>query len=186
MQERSLSQMRNLTTLYFILITSTQSNTPSEERTASQKSDTQVQPTVSNSVVNHAVSNDNAYKMLATAVVYITDTNGREHECVVLLDGSSQSNFMTTSLCQRLNLTTIRVNIPIIGINQSKTNTVESVVMVIKFKHNSYKATLSFLLLPKITDDLPFESMNPDLLDLPKGITLEILSFISRRKSIFC
>jgi len=122
--------------------------------------------------VNHAVSNDNAYKILATAIVYITDKNGRER--VALLDGGSQSNFMTTSLCQRLNLTTVRVNIPIIGINQSKTNTVESVVTTIKFKHNPYKATLSFLLLPKITDDLPSESMNLDLsnLDLPKGITL--------------
>jgi len=76
---------------------------------------------VSNSVVDHTISNDNAYKTLATAVVYIADKNERERECVALLDGGSQSNFITTSLCQRLNLTTVRVNIPIIGINQSKT-----------------------------------------------------------------
>jgi len=88
-----------------------------------QKSDAEVQPTASISVaVMHdnaynAVMHDNAYKILATAVVYIADENGRERECVALLDGGSQSNFMTTSLCQRLNLTTVRVNIPIIGIN---------------------------------------------------------------------
>jgi len=162
--------------------TPVQSNTPSEEGTASQKSDTQVQPTVSNSIVNHTVSNNNAYKILATAVVYIADKNGREHECVALLDGGSQSNFMTTSLCQRLNLTTVRVNIPIIGINQSKTNTVESVVTTIKSKHNPYKATLSFLLLPKITADLPSEVINLDLLDLPKGVTLADPKFYHPKK----
>jgi len=162
--------------------TSIQSNTPREETTASQKSDTQVQPTVSNSVVNHAVSNDNAHKILATAVVYITDKNGKERECVALLDGGSQSNFMTTSLCQCLNLTAVRVNIPVIGINQNKTNAIKSVVTTIKSKHNPYKATLSFLLLPRITDDLPSESMNLDSLNLPRGITLADPKFHQPKK----
>jgi len=87
MQERSRKCDKSHITLLHI-DASTQSNTPGEERTVSQKSDTQVQPTVSNSVVNHAVSNETRTRY-ATAVIYIADKNGRERECVVLLDGGS-------------------------------------------------------------------------------------------------
>lgn len=80
-----------------------------------------------------------------------------------------------------MNLATIRVNIPIIGINQSKTKTVESTVTTIKSKQSPYNATLSFLLLPKITDNLPSKSIN-DLLDIPKGVSLADLKFYQSKR----
>lgn len=159
-------------TLLHIDRPSVQPNTQNTEKTISQGSSTQNPSTSLNSVVNCTVSNDNTHKILATAVILITDSNGKTHDCVALLDGGSQSNFMTTHLCRRLRLDTNRVNIPIIGINQSRTNTLESTVTTFKSKHSAYKATLSFLLLPKITDDLPSESINFDLLDVPKDVTL--------------
>lgn len=83
---------------------SVQLNTQDKEKVVSQDLDVQNKPASSNSVANHARSDDNAYKMLATAVVLILDSNQRKHNCVALLDGGSQSNFMTTDLCRRLNL----------------------------------------------------------------------------------
>lgn len=76
--------------------TSTQVNTQHTEKTDSQGSNTQTQ-LISNSVVNHAISNDNMHNILVTAVVHIMDSNGKAHDCIALLDGESQSNFMTTS-----------------------------------------------------------------------------------------
>ena len=123
-------------------------------------------------------------QILATAVIRIADKNRKERECITLLDGDSQSNFMT-SLCQRLNLATTKANIPIISINRSKTNIVESVVATIRSKHKSLQGHSIFLLLHRITDDLSSELINPDSLYQRYSTPRFIPSFINRRRSIY-
>nr|CAH7733083.1 unnamed protein product [Callosobruchus chinensis] len=56
--------------------------------------------------------------LLSTALVKIRDKYGNTHSCRVLLDSASESNFITKSFCQRLGLSTSKVNISIIGISQ--------------------------------------------------------------------
>lgn len=48
--------------------------------------------------------------LLSTAIVKIRDHFGQFQVCRALLDGGSQSNFITTELCARLNLTTSKIN----------------------------------------------------------------------------
>lgn len=121
---------------------SIQSDTQNKENAVSQGSDAPKQPTSTHSVVSHAISSDNAHKVLATAVVHIADKEGNTRDCVALLDGGSQSNFMTDNLCRRLRLPISKVNIPVIGINQGKTKIAESTVTTIKSRHSPYVATM--------------------------------------------
>lgn len=162
--------------------TSLQPIVQGKENIVLPESDTPMRTISSNSAVHRAISNNNTHKVLATAVVYVIDSNGNKHNCVALLDGGSQSNFMTTSLCRRLNLATARVNIPIIGINQSRTKTIESTTATIQSRHDPYEATISFLLLPKITDNLPSETLRPESLNLPRDIAVANPRFYQSKK----
>lgn len=75
----------------------------------------------SKSVSVHATFNDGQV-LLSTAIVYINDVFGAQHECKVLLDSGSQSNFITRELCDKLKLPKEKLNVPISGLGQICTN----------------------------------------------------------------
>lgn len=53
--------------------------------------------------------------LLSTARVWIYNASGNTHECRVLLDSASQSNFLTKEFCSRLQLTTHNHNCSVGG-----------------------------------------------------------------------
>ncbi|XP_023311029.1 uncharacterized protein LOC111691852 [Anoplophora glabripennis] len=53
--------------------------------------------------------------LLSTALVLIKDKFGKSHECRALLDSGSQSNFLTKELCDRLQLSVRKTNVPVAG-----------------------------------------------------------------------
>lgn len=55
------------------------------------------------------------------------NAQGKKQTCRAFLDSGSQSNFVTTDLVYRLGLTTKPIRIPIVGINQSLSQTLEMV-----------------------------------------------------------
>lgn len=57
--------------------------------------------------------------LLSTARVWIYDSFGTAHECRVLLDSASQSNFLSKELCNRLQLSTQRDNCSVSGLASS-------------------------------------------------------------------
>lgn len=98
------------------------------------------------------------------------------------LDSGSQLNFVTEQLAKRLKLPTIKINTSITGISEGTVNAYKQVSTALKSVHNSFKKTLSFLVLNKITASLPAESFDMRKLNLPDKLTLADPRFYSCRE----
>ena len=108
----------------------------SANKTESNKSDAAHE----SSVATHTFqSSQGSYILLATAKVFILDSNGKSYQCRALLDNGSQSNFVTTRLVQKIGLAKVPIKLPI-WVNQSITNASYKTKVSIKSLHNNYKS----------------------------------------------
>lgn len=110
--------------------------------------------------------------LLSTARVYILDSQGKQHECRCILDSGSQCNFMTKEICALLRLPKRRINMPVVGIAQAVTNISFMSESTILSRINSHKFKGSFLIVDKITENLPSFKVNSDVLNIPSDIVL--------------
>lgn len=117
-------------------------------------------------------SHNHSEILLSTALVYILDKHNQPHEVRVLLDSASQSNFITSNLCDVLQLPRQSIDVPIVGINHSMTNTSYMVNATIKSKVNNFSVTMSFLAINQITGNLPVAKINTSSLNIPNNIVL--------------
>lgn len=111
-------------------------------------------------------------QILPTAIIKVFDEQGKAHNCTALLDSGSMSNFMTEVLCRRLKLRVSKMNIPVLGLNKSKSQVVGKAIAKVASRFNNYNATLSFLLLPQITEIIPAHSINIANLQIPENVQL--------------
>ncbi|KAJ8961538.1 hypothetical protein NQ318_014790 [Aromia moschata] len=117
------------------------------------------------SVTTHSINLKNEIQvLLSTAVVQIKDSFGNFHNCRVLLDSGSQSNFF-------------KINLPVIGINEASTNVSAIVRATIKSRHNAFQTELCFFILPKITEHVPNFSFDALELKIPGNLKLADPSF---------
>lgn len=93
--------------------------------------------------------------VLATAIVTVVDPNGQETICRTLLDNGSQSNFISSNLCNLLNLRKKSVSIPVSGINQNLSVVKYKTFVKIQSRISDFSRELEFLVLHKITGLLP-------------------------------
>lgn len=110
--------------------------------------------------------------ILATAVVEVFNHIGERFTCRILLDSGSQINFVSKEACKKLGVTPKQDHIPVKGINGQLTNAYESTQLTIKSRFNSFKHTLRFMVVPKITDNLPIISLEVNSMHIPENITL--------------
>ncbi|XP_076301705.1 uncharacterized protein LOC143219715 [Lasioglossum baleicum] len=89
-------------------------NTVSVQRASEDSKDTQVETDVTCKAL---MAVNNSEVLLGTAQITIYDNNNKRHTCRVLVDGGSQSNYMTESLANLLQLKKERVNISSSGLN---------------------------------------------------------------------
>lgn len=115
--------------------------------------------------------------LLSTAIVSIRDIHGHWHFCRVLLDSGSQPNFIPMSLCNTLQLKTNKMNVPVLGVGESTTNILNSTRTQIKSLQENFSVDLSFLILEKITENLPLNQFNKSTLEIPSDIVLADNSF---------
>lgn len=134
---------------------------------------------VLNQHINHSNESSNVSQVfLSTAVVIVQNHHGHQVTCRMLLDSGSQSNFITEDLCQRLKLNRKNVNIPVSGITDAKSPPIKHQVnATLKSRHNGYQVNLNFLVLTKITGDLPSMSVDTRNWGIPNNITLADTSF---------
>ena len=153
----------------------------SGEQSKTKANDTQTQDKQeTNTKANETVTSINTHTMrqcesqviLSTAIVEIYDKKGNIHEARALLDSGSQSNFMTQQMCDKLQLAQAKVNIPVGGINKASTNIQATTKAKIKSKINSFKRSLSFLILNNITENLPLVPIDDSVFKIPDDITL--------------
>ena len=124
--------------------------------------------------VNTHCSNSNYQStvLLSTAEIYIANDNKDWVKCRALLDSGSQSNFITEKLYQKLNIRSDKIDIPVIGINGTKTSISKIINTNIGSVHNKFTARLSFLVIPHITDKIPTTIIVSKELGIPNKIKL--------------
>lgn len=120
----------------------------------------------------HAAQGHNTLVLLATAVVLIEKKNGEFIQCRALLDGGSQSNFITSDLVNSLDLDLERIQFPITGIGEKVTNISRKVHAKVKSRFTKFSSMLSFLVLDNITGHIPSHSFDSSYINIPHGIQL--------------
>nr|XP_034194643.1 uncharacterized protein LOC117610904 [Osmia lignaria] len=110
--------------------------------------------------------------LLGTARVKILDSNNRERECRILLDGCSQCNFISTQLAENLKLEKDDIDLPFAGLGQLTTRAKYRVKTKIRSKTNNFEAEVEFVALPTITSVLPSRQINRRAIAIPRNIRL--------------
>ncbi|XP_050294296.1 uncharacterized protein LOC126734641 [Anthonomus grandis grandis] len=114
----------------------------------------------------------NTFVLLSTALVYVYDSCSRPIPCRTLLDSGSQSNLISKALFDILNLKCEKVHIPVCGINQGTTYINKKTSLTIKDLSKSHHFNLTALVIDKITDKCPQQTLNVSNFIIPKEITL--------------
>lgn len=120
----------------------------------------------------HVNQGHNSLVLLATAMVLIENKQGKFVQCRALLDGGSQSNFITSDLSKKLDLEMQRIQFPITGIGEKVTNISRKVHTKVKSRVTNFSCNLSFLVLDQITGHIPSQSFDSSQIDIPNGIQL--------------
>ncbi|KAF2886448.1 hypothetical protein ILUMI_19725, partial [Ignelater luminosus] len=132
---------------------------------------------ISNATVNYCNNNINGEVLLSTAVIQVRNKNNEYQNGRILLDVGSQQNFATTDFCAELGLECNDTNFPISGINQLSSTVKQMVNAEFKSSCSNYKAVVTCLVLPRITNNLPFQTFEYEDLPVPKNIKLADLKY---------
>ncbi|XP_065077875.1 uncharacterized protein LOC135701095 [Ochlerotatus camptorhynchus] len=128
--------------------------------------------TATNALVSGTVHQHASQVLLATAVVIIEDDNGCRHHARALLDSGSESNFITKRLSQLMKVTRDRVDISVLGIGQATIKVKQRVHALVRSRVSQFSRELDFLVLPKVTVNLPTIRVDTNGWSLPSGIKL--------------
>lgn len=109
---------------------------------------------------------------LATASIILVDEDGIEHQARALLDSGSECCFASEAFVQRMRVRRYAANIPISGIGQSSTNVRWKFRSTIKSRLTEYTSTIEACILPKVTVNLPANSVDVSSWSIPTGIHL--------------
>lgn len=118
----------------------------------------------------NVASSQSRVALLATAVVYIKHSDGFFDKCRVLLDNGAQNSFITERLCKKLKLHLRPIDFSIIGVGKLKTNVNYSTMIDLHSCNSSFSKTISCLVLPEITGDLPTSSFSKDNIKIPNNL----------------
>lgn len=97
--------------------------------------------------------------LLSTTIVHVYDTNKQVHSCQALLDSESQMNFVTQDFVSRLKLLEQSLEVSIAGVMEGVVRTNKIVNLGIKSRFNNFQENIACIVLPKITQRLPQQSI---------------------------
>lgn len=120
----------------------------------------------------HSHGSGESFVLLSTAHIFVYDSTGSPVSCRALLDNGSQSCFLTSQLCSRLNLKHTKVNIPVTGINSVSTNISHKVKAKIKSATSDFQTHLNFLVVDKITSRVPQSHVDISSINIPQNLSL--------------
>ncbi|XP_058840866.1 uncharacterized protein LOC131696336 [Topomyia yanbarensis] len=151
------------------------------KQSSSQLPEQQSAPSISATVVervNYSTSSHGRQcVLLATAVVILVDDNGNQHTARALLDSGSECCFISEALAQTLKVQRKKISLPIAGIGQSSTQARQKFATTVRSRISNYTANLEFLVLPRLTVDLPTASVDITSWRIPPEIQLADPSF---------
>ncbi|XP_058840907.1 uncharacterized protein LOC131696380 [Topomyia yanbarensis] len=129
----------------------------------------------------NAAHESSSQVLLATAVVMVEDDEGNQYPARALLDSGSESNFITERLCQRLKVTRDKVDISVLGIGQAATRVKHRIRAMVRSRISKFSRDLGFLVLPKVTVNLPTSTIKIDAWSIPNGIELADPTFFESK-----
>lgn len=117
---------------------------------------------------------------MLTAIVLVVDRYGNEHLARALLDSASEPNLITEKMAQLLRLKRSKTNILVQGIGAQSQNATESIYTQVRSRKENFSLNAEFLILPRITPDLPARDVVVDHWKLPPNIFLADPQFHKR------
>ncbi|CAI6364889.1 unnamed protein product [Macrosiphum euphorbiae] len=130
-------------------------NNTSEVPTLTLKTQPSTSSGIDTVAVNHGALREKSTVILSTAVVRVYGPSGRSELCRALIDTASESHFITKALASRLDLKTLHQPMIIDGVSNASTTTSQVSTFNISPRTNGKQMTLTALVSPKITVDLP-------------------------------
>lgn len=115
---------------------------------------------------------ENKVTMLATAIIYIEDHHRVKRECRVLLDSGSQSHFMSERLANELKLGRDKINVRVSGISKLAKHIEYQAHTHIISRFNGFNKSISCLILPMITENIPNRPVDSSLFQIPPNTFL--------------
>ncbi|XP_053686315.1 uncharacterized protein LOC128735856 [Sabethes cyaneus] len=119
--------------------------------------------------------------LLATAVVLVEDDEGRSIPARALLDSGSECNFMTEGLGQRIKIKRQRSDVSVFGIGETSTRVKQMTTTTIRSRVSGFSRRMEFLLLPRVTANLPITNVNMAGWEIPSGIELADPAFFTSK-----
>lgn len=110
--------------------------------------------------------------MLSTAIVHVYDSAGSLKLCRVILDSCSQAHFISEKFMSSLGLNTRPANVSVSGVNNTSTQSSQTVKIRIKSRVNSFHTTVDCVVVEHVTHPVLTVSFNRNKFDLPRNITL--------------
>lgn len=133
-------------------------------------------------VLTSQIQEESKQVILATALVQVEDAKGNWQTCRALLDSGAQSNFIVTSLVTKLKLEITPVEIAVVGITRAVSKIKEKCKIKIRSRHNVFEASISCLILEKISEDTPNQTIKTELFEIPNYIKLADPSYYKQGK----
>lgn len=133
--------------------------------------------------VSHNFLNINRKNVfLSTAVVHVKKSSGEKVPCRVLLDSGSESNFITENMCQLLGLKKTKINMEISGVTGLTANVKYETNATISSRFTNFEENLDFLVLSKITGNLPLSTFDVSDWEIPSTTDLADPEFFTPNK----
>lgn len=109
---------------------------------------------------------------IATAQVYVKDSEGNTTVCRAMLDPGSQSNIITKRALNKLKLKRRKTKVSISGISLTQAVARKSITIKIKSMYNDFSEELNCLVMPTITEKLPHIKIRTHIWNIPESINL--------------
>jgi hypothetical protein len=144
------------------------------------------EPAVANSCVTTASANTISKSsftnvLLPTALVIVSDANGKKQTFRALLDSGSQLNFITESTVNKLGLPVTKKELAVIGINQTVKQMNKSASCMIQSNYTEYRKNLTGVIVEKISENLPQCTLDASRWQIPDGVDLADPTFAENR-----
>lgn len=154
-------------------------STPTESVETSGSTSQVINMLATESSVSGSAQQFSSQVLLATAVVIVEDDEGSQFPARALLDSGSESNFITERLSQRIRTQREKVDISVLGIGQAAMKVKYRIQALVCSRVSEFSRNVSFLVLPKVTADLPTAKVNVEGWSIPNGISLADPAFFN-------
>ncbi|XP_065091625.1 uncharacterized protein LOC135712602 [Ochlerotatus camptorhynchus] len=109
---------------------------------------------------------------LLTALVRVVDAFGQGHLVRALLDSGSQPDIVSERMARQLRLKKTNVDVTIQGAGQLEQSVRESIVAQVKSRNGNFEAEIKFLVMNKVTANLPAHDISTDDWQIPEELAL--------------